>query len=951
MTIVITLIQIVLAFALLAALGIGLVLTCLPRSLRTFSLYIAPTVGYVAFCFFTIFLAGLTHNALVRLNWIVLSGLLVWSAVSVHAFRADLPSMLRASKWIPLILGLMLLVTFFPALHLGLGYYVGTANPDFFQSLSFHQSLIRLSADFWGSSSGLPLSGPYQGMFPDAFQARFGAVAFSVALEQLSGLPSHVAVMLSIVVFLLCLPLAVYFFCKIILSFDDRTAVLSAMLIAVVAPTSMSFIHAFVGQNSALATFPLAIALIYITLRERSALTGCLAALVLNGIFWLYVAVIPYVLAPFAMYGALKIWKQGVKSLRWWPISIAIVISLTAFIHFCVSAESARLLQDLRSLMSNVAFSPYYTEYLTDEVFQYALGLASYPLSQSFLAKYVAPYLPMAMLLFGLSIATLLGIALAGVYALAVRRWARTVPQDATLLLLALLITYLCVWAYYTFIVRYGYAPFKMSVWLQFLVPPFFSWILLRSWDSIRLEKQSVSKLSAYLIFVLVGPIYIGLNIVSNLDYGFKSYGKDVYGGSLINAYGIAGNKDYPELSDSLGKVIPSGSTVALGFSDSIQNVWTAYYVDQSKNKSTILSHEVIPFEDAHLPNITTRQYVDSLGNTLLDEQRYFNNGQADYYLLAGERNLNRDIVSPSVVGNAIWKNGTFELYSNHDIHDLLTIGRGFYRIEHLNTSDKDWWWPGTFRWSAGGGEVYHLKPSFPGKAHRLEFTAIVGTGVVEGTRTIEVSLNGRVFDEVVVNGAARMRTKSYFPIDGVNRLVLRVKERPISSPRRVGLWNRDLPLRATPINILFSDIHVLNEASAESIPLQAGATIDAKSLITNVNLFNGFDVNGWIRDKAEFSTVLAPNVGGARFEVLVPGSLGFSFPYSVKFVVNGVTLKRSFPAPGVYFEEIDFVVNQSSPTLRVEIVPQMAKLISDGIVGREVLQSIRLSSVTFRTK
>lgn len=951
MSLIESLLQIVLAYCLLIALGLGLTLSCLPAKFRSYSLFIAPSIGYVAFCFFTIWASGITHAPLLKGNWWALWGLVGWSAIILVRSRKELPEILRAAKWLPAIIGVMLLLIFFPVLHQGLDLYVGTANPDFYQSLSFHKTLIKYQAEFWEKSSNLPLSGPFPGMFPDAFQARFGAVAFSVLLEQMTGIPSHVAVMSSVIVYMFCLPPAVYFFCGVVLEFDKRAAILATFLIAIAAPTTMSFLHTFVGQNSALATIPLGISLIYLALRERSLALALLATLVLNGIFWIYVMALPYVLAPFVLYGVIKFIKQGGPGIRWWSVGIGAFVASSAIVHFSVFAETMRFLKDLLGLMGNVGFSPYYTEYLTEEIFQYALGLTSYPLSQSVLSQEFAPFLPKIILAFGISALTLLGILLTGLYFLAVRLWSRTVSQDAVLITLSLFIIYAAVWFYYTFVVRYGYAPFKMSVWLQFLIPPFFGWLILRNLDVIRMEGPFVRKLRSYVIFALLGPIYIGLNLVSTLDYGFKSYGRDIFHGSLINAYGIAGNNDFADLPITLNTLIPTGSTVALGFSDSIQNIWASFYVDHSGNKATILSHEVIPFEDAYLPEMHSRRYKDSLGNIQIDEQKYFNHGLADYYLLAGEKNLNRDIVAPNSLGKPLWSNDTFVLYEKSNISDLLTLGRGFYRIEHMDTRDKDWWWPATFRWSAEGGEIYHLMPSFPGKAYQIEFSAIAGLGVSSGQRTIGLWLNDTKFDEVVVNGAARIVSKPYFPTAGVNRLVLRVKEKSVLTPRQIGLWNRDLPRRSTPINILFSDIRIVNNSQRLPELFPVGKTVSAKELFEKVETFNGFDIDGWVREWGEFSTRISLTAEKAAFSLLIPGNLGFEFPYKVKFVINDVSFEKYFNSPGEYTVELDLPKRPSEATMKIMIIPQVAKKIAEGMEQREVLQSIRLSAVKFSTK
>lgn len=937
-----SLFQILISYGLLFLLGLGLVLYGLPAKLRGYSFYIAPVVGYVAFCFLSIWLSGISNDAVVKTNLWAMLGLGALTAVALLRYRSEIPELLRSARALPLLIGVMLVVVFLPVLLQGIDLYIGTANPDFYQSLSLHETLVRFDAKFWVNHTDLPLTGPFFEMFPAAFQARFGGVAFSVLLEQLFGLPSRTALMASIIVFLLCLPATVYFFCSTVLEFNKREATLSAILVAIAAPTTMSFVHTLIGQNSALATIPLAIGLIYLALKERSIALICLVAIVLNGMFWLYVMVLPYVLAPLGLYGAMKFFRQGGRRLGGWLISICVVAAISAAVHLSVISDTKEFIKDLTELLSKLTQSHYYADFLTEEVFQYATGLTSYPLSQSMLFHSVS-HSAAPILIF-------LGILLGCVYLWAVRLWSKNASQDAVLITLSLIAVYIAVWVNYTFITRYGYASFKMSAWLQFLVTPFFAWYILKAWEAIRNGGQYFAKWQSYLVFALLLPVYVGLNLASDLDYGLKSFGRDRLHGSLMNSYGIAGNKDFIDLPKALKSFVPANSIVALGFGDSIENFWAAYYAEKSVAEVTILTHEEIPFEDAWLPDVHSRKYTDSLGQTQIDTQKYFREGAADYYLLPGKKNLNTEIIDSHVAGQPLWSDDTFALYKKGNVKDLISIGRGFYRVEHMDTAELGWWWPETFRWSSEGGEIYHLMPSQPGKPYRVEFSAIAGLGLASGRRTIELWHNGAKFDEVIIDGASRIVSRPYFPVERVNRLVLRVKEKSVLVPRETGLWNRDLPRRSTPINILFSNIRLVNDSPSLPEMFPVNSTVEAKTLFNKVETFNGFDVDGWIRDKAEFTARISPDASEAALHILVPGNLEFSFPYKVQFVLNGKSVEKLFAAPGEYTVDLDLPKINAKDVLKVGIIPQAAKRIAEGMEQREVLQSIRLSSVKFST-
>lgn len=942
MTIIQSLVQILISYGLLFLLGLGLVLYCLPAKFRGYSFYIAPVTGYVAFCFLSIWISGISHGAIIKTNLWAFLALGLLTVAALLKYRSEIFGLLRSTQALPLLIGVMLAVVFSPVLQQGLDLYIGTANPDFYQSLSLHEVLVRFEAKFWIKHTDLPLAGPFLEMFPAAFQARFGGVVFSVLLEQLLGISSRTALMTAVIVFLLCLPTTVYFFSSAVLEFNKRESTLSAFLVAIVAPTTMSFVHTFVGQNAALATFPLAIGLIYLALKERSITLAFLAALVLNGMFWIYVMALPYVLAPFGLYGVMKFFRQGWRNMGGWLIPICVFFTISAAVHFSVFSDTRVFINNLTDLLSKLTQSHYYADFLTEEVFQYASGLTSYPLSQSMyfhsVSHLVSPVL--------IALAILLG----GMYLLAVRFWAKTASQDAVLITLSLIVTYVVVWGKYTFITRYGYASFKMSAWLQFLVTPFFAWCILRNWEVIRKGDQCIEKWRSYIAFALLVPVYVGLNLASDLDYGLKSYGRDRLHGSLINSYGIAGNKDFVDLPTNLQSSIPTRSSVALGFGDSIENFWAAYYANKSVARISILTHEEIPFEDALLPNIHSRKYMDSLGQIQMDTQKYFHGGLADYYLLPGLKNLNTEIIDSAVMGRPLWSNDTFALYKTSDIKDLIAIGRGFYRVEHMDISERGWWWPETFRWSAEGGEIYHFMPSQPGRPYRVEFSAITGLGRISGKRTIELWHNETKFDEVVIEGAARIVSRPYLPVEGVNRLVILVKEKSVLVSRNTGLWNRDLPRRSTPINMLFSNIRLVNDSQNLPRRFPVNKQIEAKDLFNNVESFNGFDVDGWIRDRCVFTASVPSTVNRAIFNILVPGNLGFGFPYKIQFILNGVSFERTFSAPGEYTVDLDLQKVSATDVMKVEIIPQEAKRIAEGMEQREVLQSIRLSSVKFST-
>ncbi|MGZ5037437.1 MAG: hypothetical protein ACXWBQ_07500 [Usitatibacter sp.] len=931
-----TLLQISFAYGLAIFLGLGPVLTFFPAALRPYAPYAAPATGYVMFCFVTILASSLGGNAVVHTNALALAVLAAWSILAAVRRRGELRGMLPAWKPLALLFAVMMTLVFLPVLDMGAGLYLGTVNPDFLQSLAFQQALVESKLAFWVLPQNVPAGGFFQELlFPSQFQARFGGVAYGVLLQQVTGATARASLMTAIVAFVLCLPPTVYFFSRTVLEFPHRVAVLAAAMVAISASTTMSFIHALLGQNSALATFPLAIALVYLAARERSIGLAVLAAIFLNAVFWVYVMVLPYVLAPFGLYLLLKWGVQGRRATAGLWITAAVVAAVSALTHVALAAQTVKFLADLSGLLKGIGLTGFYRDFLTEDVFIYATGLSSYSIVHN------------TFFLAGLStlwtLLRILAFVLAAVYFLAVRRWERTASSDAALMVFSLLATYIAVWFYYTFVTRYGYASFKMAAWLQFIAAPFFAWMGVHAAQSLRAGAGRRRAASAAILALVT--LYVSLNVLSVVDYDIKSYGRDRVHGSLINSYGISGNRDFVDLPGNVGPRLAPGSSLALGFDDYIENLVAAEYASALSSRISMLSHDRLPDDDSFLPDVLTRRTLDTAGHFTIYEPAHFNDGVADFYLLPSSTDRNNDIVATPRKGKPLWEDATFALFRRADLSDLAFTARGFFRIEHFDRGAVPWWWPETFRWTAEGGEIYHLLPSQPGAAYRIEFSAIAGLGLPTGTRTVEVWHNQLKIDEVVVRGAARVVSKPYYPVAGVNRLVLKIKEKAALGENRFGLWNRDLSRNVRQLNLLVSDVAIRPASAPGRAPLESGRPLPPKEFLDAFETFDGFDVDGWIRESARFAMRVPQGSRTLAVKLLVPGNLGFAFPFHVRFSVNGQAVEREFAAPGEFEVKIP-VPPAASGEWAVEIVPQSSARIADGMEQREVVQSVRLGEL-----
>lgn len=923
-------------FILATLIGLGPVLTLLPKVVRPYSAFVATATGYVLFCFFSIWFSGLFNLAVIDANWCSFSILVAWTLFAILFRYSELKTIAKNAKPILFILLIMFLVVFFPVLHKGVDLYIGTANPDFYQSLSFQESLKKYKLPFWVNASEIPalkLNNPFIDAFPQAFQARFGAVAFSVFIEQISHLPARTILLTSIIVFLSCLPLVVYFFSRFVLEFTTKNATLAALFIAIAAPISMSFQHILVGQNSALAIIPLAITYIYMAIKEKSFPLTILCILIINGLMWLYVMVLPYILVPLGLFILIRFAKCGWQSVKWIFFSTLVFISTSILIHSSIIAIFFKFFNDLKVLSNQIAPSSLFADFLTEDIFAYFFGLSSYPVANNLFFNHIpAPAL------------FILGLALTVFYLYSIYLWSNKASKDAILLVLCLMITYFVVWANYTFFSLYGYAIFKMVAWLQFLLAPFLAWgtsFFLSKLKQYNLQKKIVTILTS------LSFIYIGCNLLGDVDYAMKSYGHNIRNKVVIVTNAIANNKDYLNLTDLLKNKVKANSSIALGFNDKLYNIWAGYYVHKANLKPRIISHEDFPLEELFLPHPITNEYKDILGRTQIAAERYFYSGDAEFYLLPSPRSLNKDIILNQVVGEPIWSNDTFALYKKGVIKDLIVTGRGFHLIEYTDNKNVAWWWPKTSRWSAEGGQIFHLYPSMPGNPHQISLLLISGMGLENGLRTVELWHNNSKFDEIIVNGAAKVISKEYFPIDGVNKIIIRPKEIAKILPRNRGFWNRNIRLKLAPLNILMSNIEIINSSNFNKNIWKTNDCVRVKQMFEKFTTFNGFDVDGWVRNEAEFSFTAATTASRLRLKFVVPKTLGFIFPYEVKFILNEITFKHVFSKAGEHEIILPLPTALLSPsTLNLKIQPKQTKLLANGLQQSEILRSIQIKSL-----
>lgn len=929
---------VMIGFLMSLIMGLGISHKLLPATYQRYTPLVAPITGFTVFSLLTIVLSG---SLAVPVNFSSFVSAVILTSYSALITVANLKKISSyLNEWV-ILLGItifMLLVTFWPVFDQGIDLYLGTSNPDFYQSLSFLDALQRYNLPFFIDSASVPLIGdePFPAAFPDALQARFGGVAFALLIDQIAGIGSRPALMTAIVVCLLFLPSVMYFFASSMLKMDHRTSLLSALLVAISAPISMSFLHVFVGQNTSLAILPFTLTLVYLALKEQSMKLTIFAALVTNSLVFIYVMMLPYILAPLGLYAVFKACTNR-NCAKWLLKAIAVLLLSVVIVHIGMIEQSIQFIKDLSSLLGGMAQSHYYIDFLTEYVLIYATGVSSYPWSHNNFLQFNN----------GLVASILLGLAfsIAVFYAYLVTLWMKQTNRDAFLAIALTLTIYMLVWFYYTFVSLYGYASFKMSAWLSFIIVPYMAFGMTTVINRIdkKINLLSIKKNTCILSVLLI--VYIFGNLFSSIDYQLKSYGTDRQRGSIINAYGLGGNSDMEEISHAVESNTHENSTISIAFPDLIANGWAAYYLYKAGRSTSVSSHWLMPDDEAFLPDVHTGMVQDVAGKYYLDYRPFFKNGRADYYLVPSKSNLNIEIVQSETEPKAVWENESVRLIKAENAKDLLLTGRGFYRTEYFIPNKLSWWFPDRIRWSSEGGEILHFNPSKPGQAYRLSFVAIVGYGISQDTRVIEIFHNGKKIDEQIIYGNARVVSKPYYPELGVNKLVIRIKEKVQRLKRNNGLWHKDIPLDWRQLNVAFSQVSLVKK---DAVVENGNYQVDSKQLLEQSLSFNGFNIDGWLRDRGEFTIKRPSKSTSVQVKFHIPGITEYTFPYAITFIVDGKTYVREFEMAGENSSEFKFEAQSLDAEMSMKIIPHQHKTVKANGMGRDLTQSIHINGISF---
>ncbi len=868
--------------------GYGLTLFLLPDRYQDYRIIIAPSVGYTVFSGLSYILSGslgLTGGHAVRITFAILALLSPFAYYTVRP-RLDLRDLIRQFAQGFVLSSTMLVVTLWPLFYVGVTH-LGAVNPDYFASFRDNHFLQNASVLERGSLTLDSYSPFFSSIGNLQVSARFASALFAVMLEDIFGFTARNSLTISIAVFLFCLPLTVYFMARVVFAAEVRLARLCSLLTGISGSVTLSFVYFYVGQNSALSVVPLLLTIFYIVLTEPSIRITVLAALVTNSFFFMYFGMLPYACAPAGVLFLYLVWKRR-TTLRM-VLGTCLVFAACAFLlDIKLSRELGPVLAGWVNLIGPALKGPYFTSFLTEEFFPLFLGMSTYPVPASVAAVVLGRW--SSVVLLSISALILVWLVIVSV------DWARrTVDKRPVVYVFAAATIYGIVWWTYSFRRQYGYAVFKMATWVQFLLVIMYGIGLYRSWIGARRIRRGLRRLIAVAGCFCLTVIVVGGNLLTTVLYGFQALGGEPTGlGYIVNNFQMSGNYDYFELESALARIVKPTESVGLVFGDSIQNNWVSYYLKDFR--LSMLSHHLFPGDDENLPDVITRRTIDYFGNHGTDRNEWFHGASDDYILTVNPEHLNSDILQQRLP-KPVWRDRTFQLLRAADIPDFIFTGRGFYRLEIYN-SPLPYWWPKRFRWVAEGGEIYLLHRSQQTAPYRLSFAALVGYGIPSARRRLEIWLNSRIVDDVEINGNARVITRPFFPVPGVNLLVVRAKERVRPVPRPFGLWNRNVP-EYRALNFGMSYIRLLGPGDTEAAG-KPSTDIRGKDIISQAVAFDGIEVNGWVREEARLSYVRSAGTTAVDVDVLVPDALSArrgSCP--IQFDADGMSRTFEVTHPG----------------------------------------------------
>jgi hypothetical protein len=663
------------------------------------------------------------------------------------------------------------------------------------------------------------------------------------------------------------IPLSVYMFVVLGLDADRRVALLAAGLTATSSLLALQAFQELLGNLGGAAVLPAALGCILACLRKVCIKTAIAAGVLCGALLSVYPEM--YGLLGPAVVGAIFLlaWRLGIGPvLRNAAVSGIVVVAAILAINPVFGYYGVLML-----LRQAGAFSggDSYAFAFTKSILPVAFGLLPFPADTAaggllFQAYRISSY----------------GVGALCVVSLGLFAFNRSKDNARPPLLGALAAMFMLA-AYMAFRLHYSYGFFKSIMYGEFLVITALISSSFALWTGDRRSWGPIAKWASAATLLAIA----GCNLLSGVWYGAVSLSSQQHG--IVNAVGLSADTSFDELEE-LRHVVTPTDAVMVDSHDGVVEMWAAYGL---RDLRISLMEPLLYFEPW-----TRGGAVD------------FTHDYSDRYVLT-ESPSHGDIIDRHTREAAVWKSSRFELYP---FRNYVALGSNWYQ---LNNGAYPW------RWLNTDGEILLIRPSE--RRYRIAFQCSPGPGVKGAARHVEVLVNGTGVYDQVTDGTSIVATP-FFSVDRtVNRITLRIAEKPSLIPTDTRL-----------LNIAVAKVRVTGEQAVQQAIDDGNPTeITVQSLPKSLDSMSGIYSDTWVGPKAELWLGCRGDPTKLEIKGEIPVWAPFSVPLHIGVSVNGLAVGEVTVAAKGKFSGILPVPPQFRKQTRLKV----SLLSSHSFTGQEI--------------
>ncbi len=805
---------------------------------RSNRVVVMPVLGFSYFLLITHALAAL-GLAGSQVAWCSLPLMAIPAMIVPKARRMRIEEWREA--WPVLSAGVLcLLLVNWPLLFQGYRVYMGYANPDAAFNVGVWDNLLTLP---YGVN---PAEG-FAARWPaPIFGVVFGSAYIGVFLSAIFGVDIHALhqVVCGPIVFLA--PLGTWLLARIVFSASGPRALMVAGLTALSSQLAFTVCLQSLGSITLAAMLPSVLACWSHALEQPAFNRSTIASMLTVAMIYGYYASMPAVAGMVGVAFAANVLERRHPIARMaGVVAIPAGLFLLCFPKFATEivrrvifeSTSGRLEASLEGKEILLGFGASLTEsYLP---FFWGLGNpqfnpASFATIRSAYAAtaYLVAAAMMALVIFGLREAR-------GTGSLAIR------AQVALMTAAVLYFQYR----------RNAYGVFKFAAWW---IPVFLTCAVIGA--VALLGYQRIRAVKFFPIAAILG--WIVLNIYLGLTYGRQTLA-DVEG-SQTNAKSFRLD-DFLSLKE-VRRLVPEGEPLLVSAGDVVVQDWA-----------------ILPLRRLKLSIIP--MIMSGIGP---DEEQTRREEMASGWERTRYVLTYKDAEAGSASANLrpIWENRRFRLSKWEDVKDVTSFGAGWYQKE--SSPQSKFSWQHGFRWLRRRGELIVLGGS--GELLELRAVLVPGPGNADPARTVRLSMNGKLMEQVEVRGSSAWTSRPFRANGRITYLTFELDDRAKPIPKPFGLFNRWVPLDHRRLNIAVAGLTLASATKDGQPRYLAGLNFPAPDAVPGVK-YNGIYADGWIATPAQFQLNGCGLEPTLFIDGFVPGGVGLPFPYPLGVKVNGQSL------------------------------------------------------------